>query len=205
MDDQGPAPSNRTHVDAPERDSLLAAMLSLSGELGYRQVTVELIAERSGHSASYLYSRFSSREECFAVAYEERAAPLLARILKAGREGADFAEGIRAGLGELFTFVAAEPSIARALLTEVYVADGDAKVRHEQNLRRLSDAVAGTRRETRASRHDSPPIAAAFIVGGLEEAVRRRLVEGRPQLLWEELPDLVAFATAHLLEGPGAE
>jgi AcrR family transcriptional regulator len=194
MDDQGAAPANDPNDDAPKREALLGAMLSLSGELGYRRATTELIATRAGLSVGYLYSQFSGRDECFAAAYEERAQPLVSRMLKAGREGEDFADGIRAGLGELFTFAAAEPQIARAIISEVYVAGGAAQAKHEQILRRLSRAVAGTRREPQMSRHDSPPIAATFIVGGLEEVVRRRVGERKQDLLWEELPELVAFA-----------
>jgi hypothetical protein len=33
--------------------------------------------------------------------------------------------------------------------------------------------------------------------------VRRRLVERREELLWEELPDLVSFAAAPYLDGNG--
>jgi AcrR family transcriptional regulator len=202
MDDQGSAPTNRTHVDAPERDLVLSAFLSLSGEIGYRQATVERIAARAHLSPGYFYSRFSGREECFAIAYQTEAEPLVARMLKAGREAQDFADGIGAALTELIGFAIEEPPVARAILAEVYVAGGDAKARHEQNLRRLSDAAAGTRRESHPSRHDPPPVTAAFIVGGLEEVVRRRLGERRPELLSEELPDLVAFAAAPFEQRP---
>jgi AcrR family transcriptional regulator len=200
MDDQGAAPEKSTHVDAPERDLLLSAILGLSGEIGYRQATVERIAAHAGHSTGYFYSRFSGREECFAIAYQAEAEPLVARMLKAGRQAPDFGEGVRAALTELIDFATEEPMIARAILAEVYVAGGAAKARHEQILGRLSDAVSGTRRESHPSRHDPPPVTAAFIVGGLEEVVRRRVGERRPELLWEELPELVAFATAPFLE-----
>jgi AcrR family transcriptional regulator len=194
MDDHGAAPANDPNADAPKRDELLRAMLSLTGELGYRRATTELIAARAGVPVGYLYSQFSGREECFAAAYEGRAEPLLVRMLKAGSEEEGFADGLRAALSELFTFATTEPEIARALLSEVYVAGGAAQAQHEQILRRLSRAVAGTRRGTQMSRHDPPPIAATFIVGGLEEVVRRRVGERKQDLLWEELPDLVAFA-----------
>ena len=205
MDDQGAA--NSTHVNAPaqEREALLAAMLSLTGEVGYRQASVERVAARAGHSGGFLYSHFSGREECFAVAYAERADRLLARILTPCREGLAFPQALSAGLGELIAFATAEPLVARSLLAEVYVAGGAAKVKHEQILRRLSDAVSGTRRESGSSRHGPPPITASFIVGGLEEAVRRRVAERRPELLSEELPALLAFATAPYLQAPGAE
>lgn len=196
MDDQGPAPRKATHVGAPALDPLLAAILALTGELGYRRVSTDLIAARAGCPVGYLYSHYSDREECFAAAYEGRAEFLAAAMLAAGRRAQGFPACLTAALTELFAFATSEPFVARAVLAEVYVAGGAAKARHEQNLRRLSDAVAGTRRESHPSRHDPPPVAATFIVGGIEEVVRRRVGERRPELLWDELPGLVAFATA---------
>lgn len=202
MDDQGPAPSKRTQADTPASEPLLDAILSLSGELGYLRASADLIAERSGRSVGHLYSLYTSREECFAAAYEERAEPLAKTMLGAGRGAGDLAGCLEAALTALFSFATSEPLISRAILAEVYVAGGDAQARHEQILRRLSDAVAGTRRESASSRHDPPPIAAAFIVGGIEEVVRRRVGERRPDLLWDELPGLIVFATGRLGEDP---
>jgi AcrR family transcriptional regulator len=200
MDDQGAAPADCTHAEG--REALLAAALSLSGELGYRHVTAEAIAARAGRDIAYLYNQFSGPEECFALAYSGRAEPLLAALLDDCRRGASLLDGLSAALTALLDFAEAEPPLARALLVEVYVAGGTALRRHEQFLGRLSDAVADTRRERNSSRHVSPPLAADFIVGGLEEAVRRRLAQRRLDLLRAELPDLVALAAAPL-EGPG--
>jgi AcrR family transcriptional regulator len=187
-------------------DPLLHAVLVLSGELGYQRVSAEAIAARAGHPVGYLYSHYSGREECFAAAYAARAERLAAALLRAGRDAGTSAGCLGDALAELFDFANVEPLVARALLAEVYVAGGAARTRHEQILRRLSDAVAGTRRESRLSRHDPPPVAAAFIVGGIEEVVRRRVGERRPELLWEELPALLAFATTRLQgEGPEAD
>ena len=65
--------------------------------------------------------------------------------------------------------------------------------RHHEVLERLSRAVAGACRETDPSRHDPPPLGASFIVGGIEEALRRRLSEHREELLWEDLRELVSM------------
>ncbi len=194
MEDQGSAAAKRTNVLAAQRASLLAAVLQLSGELGYRQASVERIAARSGYSVGQFYAHFASREEAFAAAYQAKADELIACLLKARREAPDWPAGIRAALRELTGFATSEPTLASALLAEVYVAGGASLTSHQQNLRRLSDAVAGTRRESHPSRHDPPPITATFIVGALEEAVRRRLAEGRAELLWDDLPELVALA-----------
>lgn len=201
MDDQGSAPKRRMQADAPALDPLLAAILAAVGEVGWQRTGAEAIVARAGLPLSALYSHYAGREECFAAAYEARAEPLAAAILAAGDGSRDLAGCLEAALTELFAFATAEPAIARAILAEVYVAGGAAQTRHEQILRRLSDAVAGTRRESHPSRHDPPPVTAAFILGGIEEVVRRRVGERRPDLLWDELPGLVAFATVRF-DGP---
>jgi AcrR family transcriptional regulator len=206
MDDQGPAPSKPTPARVPELDPLHAAVLTAAGELGYRRVDAEQIAARAARPVSHLYAHYSGVEECFASAYELIVEPLAGAMLDAAPEHEDLAGCLATALTTLFAFVDAEPLLARATLAEVYVAGGAARARHEQILRRLSDAVAGTRRESKPSRHDPPPLTAAFIVGGIEEVVRRRVGERRPDLLWDELPGLVAFATARLKDdGPAGE
>lgn len=205
MEDQGPEASRSRNAPAAQRESMLAAVLTISGELGYRRATAERIAERSGYSVSQFYALFSSREECFSIAYEEQSEILLARILRAVAAAPRSPDGVRATLVELTKFVTREPALARALLAEVYVAGGVALARHEQNLRRLSDAVAGTRRGSVPSHHGPPPMTASFIVGAIEEAVRRRLVERRPETLWEDLPELASLVVGPYLGDVAAE
>ncbi len=205
MEDQGSAAARGTNALAARRASMLAAVLAISGELGYREATVERIAERSGVTVSQFYASFPNREECFATAYEEQAEILLTRTIGTVEKAPKSRDGIRAALVELTEFVTREPTLARALLAEVYVAGGTALARHEQNLRRLSDAVADTRRESNSTRHDPPPVTASFIVGAIEEAVRRRLVEKRPELLWDDLPELASLAVGPYLGDQAAE
>jgi AcrR family transcriptional regulator len=205
MENQGPEGAISTDKLATERESMLSAVLALSGELGYRQASADLVAERSGLTVGQFYALFANREECFSIAYEKQAEILLARTLRAVEKAPRSREGRRAALVELIEFVTREPILARALLAEVYVAGGTALARHEQNLRRLSDAVAGTRRESNRSRHDPPPVTASFIVGAIEEAVRRRLVEKRPELLWEDLPELASLVVGTYLGDDAAE
>jgi AcrR family transcriptional regulator len=204
MEDQGPEAARSRNAPAAQRESMLDAVLAVSGELGYREATAEQIAQRSGYSVGQFQALFTNREECFAVAYEEQSEILLARMLRAVAAVPRNRDGVREALVELTRFVTREPTLARALLAEVFVAGGAALTRHEQNLRRLSDAVAGTRRES-SSPHDPPPITASFIVGAIEEVVRRRLVEKRPELLWQDLPELASLAVGPYLGDEAAE
>jgi AcrR family transcriptional regulator len=194
MRDQGPGASRGSAERRDdERAAILGAMLALSGELGYRQATVERIAERTGRPAAGFYSHFSGREECFAAAYEWEAEKVLGPILAGAGRAGDCRERARAALVALLAFATTEETTARALIAEVYVAGGAALTKHKAVLERLSRVVADACRETHPSRHDPPPMTAGFIVGGLEESVRRRLVERRASLLWDDLPELTSF------------
>lgn len=195
------APGRR---DPEERRRLLAAMLEVTGEVGYRRTTIDLVAQRTDTSVGQFYSYFVDRGDCFLAAYEATAGALLASMFGAAGRASSWRGAIRAALTELSIFATESPVTATALLAEVYVAGGPSLTRHEQNLRRLSDAVAGTRRETHPSRHDPPPMTAVFIVGALEEVVRRRLAEGQAELLWDDLPELVALAVGAYLDDDAA-
>jgi AcrR family transcriptional regulator len=205
MEDQGRETDRPKEAGAQERGregeraALLAAVLALSGEDGYRSVTVERLSKRAGLPVGQFYVHFAGKAECFAAAYAEQAPRLEAVLLDAGAAPAGWRDGLRATLGELFAFVTESSSLARAILTQVYVAQGEALARHEEALERLTRAVDRGRRETVASRGAPPPGTAAFMVGAIEASVRWRLEQGRPEALWEELPELMQLVVAAYL------
>ena len=179
--------------DRDEREALLRATLELVGTHGYRRTGVAAIADRAGVDLARFDSLFGDLSECFAAAYEMASAPRLASILRLAGDGLDREVAAAATLTYLVVFATRRPASARAVLVETYVAGGAALARHQEVLERLSRAVSGACRETDPSRHDPPPLGAAFIVGGIEEAFRRRLAEHREELLWEDLPELISM------------
>lgn len=174
----------------------MAAMLELSGEIGYNRATVRRVLERSGGHLGQFYLRFRNREDCFAAAHEAEVERLYSALVAAGHEQPSWREGLRAALSELFGFAVERPQIARAILSEVYVAGGAAQVKHEEVLERLASAIDGACRETE-SRHSPPPLTAPFMVGAIERSVRARLAAGDPERLWAALPELM-----HLMVAP---
>jgi AcrR family transcriptional regulator len=180
-----------------ERERIMAAMLEVSGELGYRRATVRRVLERSSGHQSQFYGQFSNKADCFAAAYETEAENLYSTLLDAANNQSSWREGLRAGLEELFGFVTERPLIARATLREVYTAGGPALAKHEEILERLSRAIDGACRETSESRHALPPLAASFMVGAIEGFVRAQIAAHRPERLWAAMPELM-----HLLVAP---
>jgi AcrR family transcriptional regulator len=187
----------RERIRARERERLMAAMLEVSGEVGYRNATVHRVLERSGGHRAQFYRHFRDRADCFAAAHAAEVERLYTSLLAAARQQPSWREALRASLQELFRFAAERPLAARAILREVYVARGQALANYEEVLERLSRAIDSARRETSGSRHSPPPETASFMVGAIEEFVRAQLGAHRQGQLAAATPALM-----HLLIGP---
>ena len=182
-----------------ERARIMAAMLEVSGELGYRRATVRRVIERSGERQSQFYAHFCSKEDCFAAAYEIEAERFCEAILAAAQRRSSWCEGLRAALEEVFGFVNERPLIARAILSEVYTARGAALAKHEEVLGRLSDAIEGACYQPPESGHSPPPMTAPFMVGAVEGVVRAQIAARRPERLWAAMPELMYLLVAPYL------
>jgi AcrR family transcriptional regulator len=199
MHRKGPGADRREGGAAPSREDLrirravLEATLEITGRRGYRAATVAAIVDRAGVDLTDFDSLFDDLSECFAAAYEMATAARVESVLDLAGASSDRESAASAAHTYLVLFATRRPETARAVLVEVYVAGGAALARHHEVLERLSRAVSDACRETDSSRHDPPPLAASFIVGGIEEAFRRRLSERREALLWEDLPELTAI------------
>ena len=212
MDKKGLGTSKRTisaalrRKHARERESTMEAILALSGELGYQQTTVRGVVERGGESRSQFYRHFGSLRECFALAHGAEADRLYLALVDVADRAPDCRAGLRAALAELFRFAAVRPQIARAIFCEVYVVGGVALSKHEELLERLSDAIdEGLRPGGGSPRHVPSPIAASFIVGGIESFLRSRLTLGEVEQLGQSLPELMHLAVGPYLGAKAAQ
>jgi AcrR family transcriptional regulator len=161
--------------------------VEVSGEVGYRKLTVALIMERSGVGRTGFYRRFANRHEAYVAGYQVGIEELAGRLLGAARGAPGWAEGLRAALDQ----VAREPRYADGLLAQVHVAGGAALEKRKEVSERLSHALDSARRETHPSRHSPPPIAGAFIVSAIEQSLISALGRGVPEEFAASVPDLV--------------
>lgn len=197
MEAPGPLREVRSWEEAlparSEDDGVLEAMLLTAGEKGYARTTVREVAERARITQDRFHRRFGSKEACFARAYAEAAERLAAQLLDACRAAASWREGFRAGLTELLRFVAEQPVLARALLLEVRAARGDAWVKHQEMVERLTAALDSARGEPGA-RADASPMTAGFMAGAIEESLCIELAAGRAEEAELMLGDLTRLA-----------
>jgi len=174
------------------RERLLEAVLLVSGERGYEQISVQDVIERAQASRATFYKHFEDKEDCFVQAYRDAAGWLYQRLIGIARRQPSWREGLRAGMAELLEFCANQPALARALLVEPHAVGGAALAEHDLLMERLSRAIDGARREI-PSRQAPPPVTATFMVGAIETLVRAKLMSGEPETAPEMLPGLLHF------------
>jgi AcrR family transcriptional regulator len=164
-------------------------MLEAVGQLGYTAVTVEDVVSRGACSRSGFYEHFANKRDCFQSAYQEAMEELGASMLAACESGSDWTRGLIASLRALLEFVAANPSIALALLVEGRGSDEAATAAQHQIVERLTRALDGARRLP-GSRHSAPPSTATLMIGAVENLLRGILVSGESQRAPGLLADL---------------
>lgn len=168
-------------------------MLLTVGARGYEQANVQEVAERAGISRDRFHRRFGGKDECFGQAYEAAAERLCDDLLEACQNAGGWRAGFRAALAELLRFVAEQPLLAKALLIEVRAARGQAWVKHQQVVERLTAAVDLARSQPGALPSTSA-MTAGFMVGAIEESISLEIGAGRAAEVERLLPDL-----AHLV------
>jgi AcrR family transcriptional regulator len=195
MQEQGPRDGKGTSAAATRR-RIETAMLELSGEVGYRSVTLELLLSRSGVADEDFSAHFADLEACFAAAYEAEAERLCAAMLAAAREAADWRGATEAGLAVVLEFAAARPLVAKALVREVHIAGGVTVAKHEELLERLARAMGEECKDRSAG--TSVPRAPSFIVGAVEGVIAGSLDRGESQQLLAAAPELMDLIATFL-------
>jgi AcrR family transcriptional regulator len=176
------------------RRSMERGALELSGEVGYRRMTIAALLEASGSNRDRFYASFADKTDCYGAGYAVAIEELSARLLAAGAAADSWPAAMREALVEFAAFVAAEPSLAKGILAEVYVAGGSALARRKEVFERLSRAIDRARRETHPSRHSPPPVTSDFILSAIEAAALRSLSAGEAGQFARQVPGLLLVA-----------
>ncbi|MGD9735498.1 MAG: TetR/AcrR family transcriptional regulator [Solirubrobacterales bacterium] len=161
-----------------KRQKILVAMLAVVGEQGYERASVQTVLDRAGLYRQAFYDHFASKEDCFAVAYEEAATAVEAEVrVAAGRGG--WEGQLRAGLGRLLELLDDDPVLGRALLVEVHPAGGRPLARRQLALRR---AAAFLERGATEGFFEAPALTPEATAAGIHSVLHSRLASGRGEL-----------------------
>jgi AcrR family transcriptional regulator len=190
--------------DSTAREGEMEGVLHVVGELGYRGASVRAVLEYSGSHRKQFYEHFTNLEDCFEQAYAARVERLGVSLLEAAAAASSWRESVRSGLVRLFRFVAEQPAVARSLFVEVQVAGGAALAEHDEAAERLAAALDSVRGEIPAG-EEPPQSAGIFVVGGVEACICDVLATGKPERIWDTLPELMHLAVGSYLGNEAAE
>lgn len=171
------------------REDTERAVLELSGERGYANLTIAGLLARSGSDRSRFYSTWSGKEECFVSAHSAAADDLAARLLAAGAAGRDWGTGVEAALLELEGFTSENPALAAGLIGEAHVVGGGALEKRGEAFARLARRLEKGREQDGGHGGADRPATAMVVLSAIEAIVIRTLAgHGR---VADDLPDLL--------------
>lgn len=189
---------SREFVADHQRGRLFAAIATVLDRHGYDGTTVSAVAGKAGVSKSDFYAQFSSKDDCFAAAYDVAVEDLRADMLSACAANGGGARGVCAGLAAALAFLAGEPARANLLLVEGLRAGPDVYGRFrcavESFVPYLRDGAPGGTAAGRA-----PEAADEAVVGGIASLLSRRVLAGEADRLDRFFPELAEFALAPYL------
>lgn len=184
----------REFVIHNQRERLIAGLAEAIAENGYSGTTIAHITRHAAVSRRTFYEHFSSKDECFVAAYDTVMAELRERVSAGFEEADDWPHAVRAGIGAMLSFLAAEPHLARLCMVEALVAGPVVVERYDAAIQSFVPYFQGGRegRPPEVLARLSPTTEEA-LVGGMVSLISRRIIAGKAEDLEELLPDLVEF------------
>ena len=185
----------REFVVHNQRERLIAGIAEAVAEHGYSGATIAHITRHAAVSRRTFYEHFESKDECFVAAYEAVMSELRERVEMAFEQQADdWPRAIKAGIGAMLEFLAAEPNLARLCMVEALVAGPVVVERYDAAIQSFVPYFT-TGREGRSPEvlERLSPTTEEALVGGMVSLISRRIIASRTEELEELLPDLVEF------------
>jgi AcrR family transcriptional regulator len=184
---------SRSFVARNQRERILAAVGEEVSAKGYPEVSVADIVNRAGVSRRTFYELFDNKEEAFLAAYDEAAGRLVSSVRAAYAAETGFTARFGAGFQVFLELLAASPAFARMCIVEVLAAGPEAVERRRQVMAEFARLIEENARD-HLEPPAPPPLVAETVVGGICEAVYRRIAAGETELLPRLVPDFVESA-----------
>jgi AcrR family transcriptional regulator len=197
----------REFVTHNQRERLIAGIAEAIAENGYSGTTIAHITRAAAVSRRTFYEHFSSKDECFVAAYDAVMTELRERVSTAFDDEEEWPRAIKAGIGAMLTFLAAEPNLARLCMVEALVAGPAVVERYDAAIQSFVPYFQEGRkgRPPEVLSRLSPTTEEA-LVGGMVSLISRRIIAGKVEELEALLPDLVEFTlTPYLGSAEAAE
>lgn len=179
----------REYVARNQRDRLTAGIIAAVVEHGFHEASITAIAAAAGVSRRTFYSYYSSKEECFAAAYEAVADHLLQAMAERGEDEEDWPRRVRVELSALLEALAANPDLVRFCLVAPPAAGGEIAPLYEGLLSRLGEELT-VGMPTPPQTRELGEVAERSLLGGLAGLLVAKVNAGEGERLAELLPDL---------------
>ena len=193
----------RDFVAANHHDRLIAACVQEVGKKGYVEMTVADVIKTAAVSRRTFYEFFDSKEACFLAAYDAVFGHVSQQVLDAYAAEESWPEQMRAALGTLLRFLAAEPQLARLVMVEPIAAGPPLSDHHSEAIGMFAALLDAGREEGGA---ESPAEGTAdFVIAGAGSLMIQRIAAGEAERLDQLLPDILESMLAPYLGPAEAE
>jgi AcrR family transcriptional regulator len=184
----------RALVARDQRELLIAGLADAAAEHGYAATTIAHITRSAVVSRRTFYEYFAGKDECSVAAYDWVMGELRERIGRAAEGAGDWPHAVKAGIGAMLRFFAAEPNLARLVMVDAPAAGPVLLEQYDAAIQSLFPYLRlgrdGHLPETPASH--SATIEKA-VVGGMVTVISSRIHDGEVGELEFLLPGLVEF------------
>ena len=184
---------SRTFVVRNQRDRILKAVAEAVYDAGFAQMSVEDVVRRAGISRRTFYEQYANKDEAFLAAFDEAAAQLLAGVRMAYAGERSFPDRVTAGYRAFLELLAASPEFAHMCIVEVLAAGPTAVARRTAVMQEFAHLLTENANRNRR-REPVPDLTANTIVGGVYEAIFRKIAARESHELPTLLADVVEFS-----------
>lgn len=181
------------------RATAMRAVVDLTLEHGYEELTDPQIAHVAGMTTEAFHKQFRTKEQALLAVVDEFCAELRNVVVRGAGQGSSWTEGVRLGMASYIDCIARHPGVSRVAFVELFGA-GPGMAGH---LTSVSKAFTDFLADTGASPQRAPTVALEALTGALWSVIGSSVASGRLRYLPATLEHLT-FTVLAPYTGPRA-
>lgn len=174
---------------------LMEAMLKICVNEGYAAATVEKVIAEAGVSRDEFYGHFPDKQACFLATYDFILDHVAFSVSAAFESEAEWPDQVRAGVGALLDWFAAEPRMAHLAIIGMATAGPAAHRHYRHAVRRFLPLLAAGKQYAPLGNR-LPATVSRLALGSITELLFDEIHAGRASRLSEMVPELTFGALA---------
>jgi AcrR family transcriptional regulator len=157
---------------SPYRAAYMKAIVDLTIDKGFENVTVEMVVERAGGSVADFEAVFSSMEDCAMTVFAEEAAENMRQVREAYDREAQWPDSLRAAAYAHARWIAENPKLTRFGTLELLWTSETASALRDRIIGGYV-AMVDAGREVAENPESIPTLTAESIAGSIKELMAR--------------------------------